>query len=526
VARVSIARSAGRLRTVRGWRRGAAAVLAGAASAFSFAPFDAFPLLLLGYAALLLMLDGSAARARPLRSAAATGWAYGFGFFLVGLHWVGYAFLVNAAEHAWLLPFAAMLLPGGLGLFFAAGAMLYAKLTRGGPERIFLFAAIFSLVEWLRGHILTGFPWNLPGYGWSASTAMLQSAAFIGVYGLSVLTLAFGASLALLAPDGDAHRPRAGLRIAGGLGALFLLLWIGGAVRLGFADYDTVPGVRLRLVQASTPQSEKYVPRYVARNWQRLIALSAAPAAIPPTHIIWPEAAPPFVLTRQPDAMAQVAQLTARGRVLLTGDVRIDETGESPRFYNSFDMFGRDGRLIAESDKFHLVPFGEYLPFESELTALGITQIAGGPGGFSEGPGPRTFEVPGAPPVTPLICYEVIFPGAVTGMPRPGWLVNMTDDSWFGPEAGPRQHLLIARVRAIEEGLPIARAANSGISAVIDPYGRVRAHLDLGLRDVLDADLPVALPPTLYSRYGGVIVWLLMIICAGAGMRSYYRRWT
>ena len=275
--------------------------------------------------------------------------------------------------------------------------------------------------------------------------------------------------------------------------------------------------MHLRIVQPDTPQTEKYVQRYRLRNWRRLVDLSASPAQVPPTHIIWPEAAPPFVLARSPEALAEIAQLTGDGRVLMTGEVRIAGEGAGARFYNSFALFGPHGNLLGTSDKFHLVPFGEYLPFESTLRSVGITEIAANTG-FSSGPGPVTFSVPGAPPVGPLICYEVIFPQSVTGDPRPSWLVNMTDDSWFGPNTGPMQHLLIARVRAIEEGLPIARAANSGISAVIDSYGRVRARLDLGLRGVLDNDLPVALPPTPYARFGNIVMLALLLICAGAAL--------
>jgi len=257
------------------------------------------------------------------------------------------------------------------------------------------------------------------------------------------------------------------------------------------------------------------------RNWKRLIDLSIAPAAQPPTIIVWPEAAPPFPLQRVPAALSDIAKITAGHTVLMTGTVRIDDSGGQPKFYNSFDMFA-GSRLIASSDKFHLVPFGEYLPFERALRGFGITEVAANTG-FSSGPGPRTFSVPGAPPVTPLICYEIIFPQAVTGTPRPSWLVNMTDDSWFGPNAGPKQHLLIARVRAIEEGLPIARAANSGISVMIDGYGRVISKLDLGLRGFVDTVLPVALPVTPFAGYGNFILLTLVIVCAGLAVWPHPR---
>jgi len=314
----------------------------------------------------------------------------------------------------------------------------------------------------------------------------------------------YGASFAALLRGNDARARW----LPGVMTVFFVALWANGEARLLTASDDSVPDVHLRIVQPATPQPEKYDQRLVVRNWRRLVDLSQAPASVTPSVIIWPEAAPPFVLARTPQAIADIGQITGDSRLLLTGQVRIAEEGARTRFYNSFAIFGPHGKLLGTSDKFHLVPFGEYLPFEDTLRSIGITEIAANTG-FSSGPGPQTFSVPGVPPVGPLICYEVIFPQAVTGDPRPSWLVNMTDDSWFGPNTGPMQHLLIARVRAIEEGLPIVRAANTGISAIIDPYGRVRAQLDLGLRGVLDGNLPVALPLTPFARYGNPILLTL-----------------
>lgn len=501
------------LQSVRGFARIAIAAGFGATGALAFEPFRLFPLLLLGYGALVLLLDGAHAGPRRVRDAALTGWGFGFGFFLVGHYWIGYAFLVDAEMFAWLMPFAMVLLPAGLALFFAGAAALCMPAWRPGMQRVFLFAVAFTIAEWLRGHILTGFPWNLPGYGWTASSAVLQSTSVFGIYGLSLLTLLFGASLALSTEK--VHRRRA-MVLPGAMAILYLALWIGGEVRLLAATDATVPGVRLRIVQPSTPQPEKYAPENRVRNWRRLIDLSSMPAAQPPTHIVWPEAAPP-VLLDGPDVQADIAALTGESRVLMTGQVRIADESGRRNSYNSFAIFGARGQLIGTYDKFHLVPFGEYVPFGPLLRTLGITEIAASTG-FSSGPGPRTMTVPGAPAVGPLICYEIIFPGDVTAEPRPAWLVNLTDDSWFGPDTGPMQHLLIARVRAIEEGLPVVRAANSGISAVIDSHGRVRARLDLGLRDALDADLPVALAPTIFVRYGNVILVTLLLICAAAAL--------
>jgi apolipoprotein N-acyltransferase len=507
-------RTALSLQRVRGFKRLGISAGLGAAGALGFEPFRAFPLLLLSYAGLVLLLDGAAASPHRLRRGFGIGWAYGFGLFLVGLHWIGYAFLVDADAHAWELPFVAILMPGGLGLFFAAGACICMLRWRPGVPRIFQFALVFALIEWVRGHALTGFPWNLPAYTWGALLGVLQSTSVFGAYGLSLLTLLFGASLAALPKMKDVQARW----LPAAITVFFIALWANGELRLFTATSETVPGVHLRIVQPDTPQTEKYLARYLLRNWQRLIDLSESRAAVAPTIIIWPEAAPPFQpLARFPEAMADIAKLTAESRLLMTGEVRVDGDGPRARYYNSFAMFGPHGKLLATSDKFHLVPFGEYLPFEDTLRSIGLTEIAANTG-FSSGRGPETFSVPGAPPVGPLICYEVIFPQAVTGDPRPSWLVNMTDDSWFGPNAGPMQHLLIARVRAIEEGLPIVRAANSGISAVIDPYGRVPALLDLGLRGIIDHDLPVALPPTPFARYGNFIMLALFLICAGAAL--------
>lgn len=496
------------LTQVRGYRRLAIAAGLGAAGALAFDPFRAFPLLLLAYAALVLMLDGASASERRFREAALTGWAFGFGFFLVGHYWVGYAFLVDAEEHAWQMPFAVVFLAAGLALFFAGASSLCMVAWRPGAQRVFLFAVAFTIAEWLRGHIFTGFPWNLPGYGWGASTAILQSAAVFSVYGLSLLTLLFGASLALLTGRSKS--------IPAVLALLFVILWAAGELRLAAATNATVPNVRVRIVQPATPQPEKYAPENRERNWRRLIDLSSQPAARQPTHIVWPEAAPPFLLEGNPEALADIAALIGDTRVLMTGQVRVADEGGRRNSYNSFAIFGSRG-LVGTYDKFHLVPFGEYVPGGQLLRTFGITEIAASTG-FSSGPGPRTIDVPGAPPVGPLICYEIIFPGHVTAEPRPGWLVNLTDDSWFGPNTGPMQHLLIARVRAIEEGLPIVRAANSGISAVVDGYGRVRESLALGLRDAVDADLPVALEPTPYVRYRNVTLLTLLLVCAAAAL--------
>lgn len=499
------------LRALAGWRAMLAAIAAGAFFALGFAPFGAFPAMLLGLAALVILLDGCAARPKPIRGAAAIGWGFGFGQFVVGMHWIFYPFLVDPAQHAWQIPFVALLFPGGLALFLALGCAVALYFWRPGPSRIFVLTVCYAVAEWLRGHVLTGLPWNLPAYGWGASLAVLQSTALFGAYGLSLVTVLFGAALAEL--FGRPRRLATPVAMAG----LFLALWLGGEIRLAVSPTVLLADVRLRLVQPNIPQDRKYVRGLAARNWRTLIDLSRRKSDAAPTVIVWPEAAPPVLLQRAPEALDQIAVLTGgTGRVLLTGNQRLDtDTAGHRRFYNSLYVFGSGGRLLATYDKFHLVPFGEYLPLEPLLTSLGITKLVGFPGSFTAGDGPHTVKIPGAPDASPLICYEILFPGAVIGESRPGWLANVTDDSWFGPWAGPRQHLLAARVRAIEEGLPVARAANTGISAVIDPNGRIVAALDLGRAGVVDASLPQALAPTFYARFGDFGFGVLLMLCAG-----------
>jgi apolipoprotein N-acyltransferase len=489
------------LRGVTGWRRLLIAFGFGALSATAFAPVGFFPGMLLGYGALVLLLDGADQGPRRLCRAAAIGWAFFFGQFLLGLHWIVYPFMVDPDNHLWQMPFA-VFLPAGLGLFGVLAAVTAMVFWQKGPARLFTFAVCLSGSEWLRGHVLTGFPWNLSAYGWDASLAVLQSASLIGAYGLSFLTILFGASLAECASK--RWRAPAALLL------VFAVLWGFGAWRLAAAPTANVPGVSLRLVQPNIPQSEKYAPKLLLRNWQRLIDLSLRPGR--PTHIVWPEAATGFPVARSAGALDQIALFTARGQTVITGSDRILRESGRIVAYNSLYLFGPGGALPLVYDKFHLVPFGEYVPFARFLNRIGISQLTVGEG-FSSGDHPHLLAVPGAPPMSPLICYEVIFPHAVTdrAQSRPGWLVNITDDAWFGPWAGPRQHLLIARVRAIEEGLPIARAANTGISAVIDGNGRVRSQLALNRMGVVDAGLPAGLAPTLYTQVGDFALLVLMV---------------
>jgi apolipoprotein N-acyltransferase len=510
---------AGHVQMLRGRRRLLLSLAAGALSALSFAPLHLWVFWFVSMPLLAWALDS--ARAGRTLEAFAVGWAFGFGQFLVGMHWIGYPFVVDTDRHAWMLPFVVPLFPAGLAIFWGLAALSARLFPMAGPGRILWLAVLISLMEWLRGHVLTGLPWNLPGYIWTGSDAMVQSVAIYGVYGLSLITVAAALAPAVLL-HADGSRLVRGRALALGGAIMIAALIAFGFWRIPEQQVPAVDGVRLRLVQPNVPQHEKWNPDLTIRNWERLVRLTAEPGLVAQSIVVWPEAAPPFMMLSTEGALEATAAMLPDGAVLLTGTQRV-ERGEPNRYFNSMVAIDGQGRVQATYDKSHLVPFGEYLPLFQLLQPLGITQLTGMHGGFSQGGGVRTLRVQGVPDFGVLICYEIIFPAAVVQRDaRPQWLVNMTDDSWFGPWAGPFQHLDIARVRAVEEGLPVARAANTGVSAVIDPYGRITASLGLGAAGVVDAPLPGAIEPTLYAFAGDAIFFLLLIVFASVA--AVFRR--
>jgi apolipoprotein N-acyltransferase len=387
-------------------------------------------------------------------------------------------------------------------------------------------AVAIGLAEFARGHVLTGLPWNLVGYGLLGTLPLMQLAALFGVYALSLLAvLLFTSPFAIFAPRDSG--------LGGGRGtaalAVFLVLLLGlgyvwGERRLAAADVAGT-GIRLRIVQANIDQANKWAPENSAEIFTDYLDLTKSGATgLDGTHVvIWPETAVPFPLADSPDALLAIGAVLPDGTSLVVGSGRIvedagaeAETG-APRIYNSVLVVDDQGRVIGSYDKIHLVPFGEYLPFQDLLESLGIMQLTGVRGGFSVGEGPRLLAIPRAPPASPLICYEIIFPDEVTEKAaRPGWLLNVTNDAWFGSSAGPYQHFHQAQVRAIEQGLPVARAANTGISAVIDPYGRILAEIGLGEKGVIDADLPKVGPQTPFVQFG-IVLEIMVLALAIAG---------
>jgi apolipoprotein N-acyltransferase len=553
-ADVSIKALAERLRGLRGWRRRIAAFAAGAVSVLAMAPFFVWPVLWLTFPVLVWLIDGALSprrRAstpagelescvdprlrgddasrwyqRPQIAAAAVGWWFGFGYFLAGLFWVGEAFLVEAEVFAVLLPLAVTLLPGGLALFYAAAAGIAARLWRAGPSRVLVLALTLSAMEWARGHVFTGLPWNVLGYALTYPLPLMQSAAVFGIYGLTliaVLVFALPPVLWVEAPAGTVGWRTKIAALVVALAPLAVAAFLG-QVRLALAPQATVPGVKIRIVQPSVPQREKWRPENQQRIFLDHMALSAANATgevdnlAGITAVIWPEAAMPFLPLDYPDVRAAIGRLLPPTTHLITGALRAEPAPPgSPRprrVFNSLIVFGQGGSLTTLYDKIHLVPFGEYLPLQRQLEVIGLEQLTRLRGGFAIGVVPRPLlRVPGLPAAAPLICYEAIFPREIVqGPERPALMLNLTNDGWFGNTTGPRQHLHQARVRAVEEGLPLMRAANNGISVGLDGHGRILARLGLDARGVIDVALPTALAPPPYARLGDTIFLMLWLI--------------
>jgi apolipoprotein N-acyltransferase len=572
---VTFARIADPIIAAKGYTRALIAFLAGAASTLGLAPVNLWPALFVTFPVLVWLIDGATAadwskpaatpsaddplparsraaiedikknlgiatmpprRSRLARSwrhiapAAGIGWWFGFGYFIAGLYWLGFALLVDAASYAWFLPFAIIGVPAGLAIFTSFGVVLARLVWTRGALRVLALAAGLTAAEWLRGHVLTGFPWDTYGYALTGSLWLAQASALGGIWMLTLIAVTAFASPAVLA---DQH---ASLRARGWLPASAAVVLAGfalfGASRLAAMPTRFVDGVELRLMQPNLPEDE--TSNYSAREevMRRYIALSRRPSAQHPngmadvTHLVWPESAFPFFLAYEGKALADIVDLLPPRAILITGAVRAsrpDPDGHIRHAYNSIYVLDHDVSVRGLYDKVHLVPFGEYLPFQDFMESLGLLQLTKIRGGYLAGEQHKTLAIPGAPSALPLVCYEIIFPeeaGAYVG-DRPAWIINVTNDGWFGLSSGPYQHFQQARVRAIELGLPLVRAANSGISAVVDPLGRIIASLPLGVEGVLDAQLPQAAPATMYTRIGDSPMYAALAVILAC---SYFAR--
>jgi apolipoprotein N-acyltransferase len=472
------------------------AVLGGLAS-LAMPPIQAWILLPFAFSSFLIVLEYT----KTPKTAFWLGWVFGFTYYLGGLYWMGNGPLTVGM---WLAaPFAAVGVPLGLAFFPAMSSYLTFQFATP-LSRAFAFTAFFCIFEWLRGHILTGLPWNLLGYTWD--TSLLQVTSIIGIYGLSALTT-LGACIFATRHKGWIASVVLGL----------IALWFWGDFRVtqsqGLVETNH-PEMNLRIVQASIPQHTKWLVEHFQENLNRYMALSHLPAEKPLAAVIWPESSVTTFVEESSPLANILGEAAPPGGLLLFGAPR--EVGGNLR--TSMLGLNDQGKLVGSYDKSHLVPFGEYMPFRSILT---IKKLTYGERDYTPGPGIRTVSLPGLPLVSPLICYEAIFPHAVIdGQNRPYWMLNLTNDAWYGHSSGPYQHLQIVRVRAIEEGLPLVRSANNGISAVINSFGQILYRLELDEIGFIDFTLPKRLNyATLYQRwgdllFGGILVVLLALAVA------------
>ena len=479
--------------------------LAGAIGALGFAPLDLWPLTLAGFAALLWLIEG----APRLRSALARGWWFGLGQFTFGLNWIATAFTYQAAMPAWLGWVAVVLLSLYLAIFPAAAAGLAWRWARHDRRALILaFAAAWTVTEWLRAGLFTGFAWNPVGVT-LLPTGLAGTARWIGTYGLSGLVALVAGALFLLA--------RANTRLWGG--AMLLAIGAGGVLAWVTAADPPARDVALRVVQPNINQSDKWDPAFAEESFRRHARPSGGARPDRPRLLLWPEAATPEFLSVEPRARLRIARLLGPHDLMMLGGVELmwGPNGRPTAAYNSLYVLDPAGRLRGRYDKAHLVPYGEYLPMRPLLSALGISRLAPGDLDFLAGPGPRTLDLPGFGRAGVQVCYEIIFSGQVVDSEnRPDFIFNPSNDAWFG-SWGPPQHLAQARLRAIEEGLPVIRATPTGISAIVDANGHLLGELRPGVAGMIDSLLPGAAPPTLFARLGNILPLLFaLLLAAGA----------
>lgn len=482
------------------WLKLALAVLIGAIAAFGLAPFGAWWATL----AALAMVPWMMAPLTRARQAFGLGWALGLGYFAHALLWIIEPFFVDPERHAWMAPFALVFLAGGLALFWGAAFWTAHRYAHTLTTRVWLLIGTFSFFEFARAYVFTGFPWAALAQIWVDEDAALLL-AWVGPHGLALVTMAASLSAGLLVVGPRQARALWNLTPAAGLAAA---VWCAQAA----APQVTQTGHIVRLIQPNAPQHQKWDPAHMPTFFERQIEFTAAPAAPGqprPDLIVWPETSVPVWLNNAEPALIRIAT-AADGAALALGIRRF----EGARIYNSMVYLDEKGQAQGVYDKHHLVPFGEYVPFGDLMARFGIHGFATNSGqGFSSGPGPKVLSMGALGNALPLICYEAVFPNDINASTeRPDFLLQVTNDAWFGARSGPYQHLAQARMRAIEQGVPLMRAANTGVSAMIDPLGRITDSLPLGQAGFVDAGLAAPLPSTLYSRTSDWLAFAAVIL--------------
>ncbi|GBF59189.1 apolipoprotein N-acyltransferase [Candidatus Phycosocius bacilliformis] len=499
------------------WLSGLISTGLGALAVLGHAPFHIWPAFAFALCGLILLLDGAFLSARPKRSAFWRAWAWGFGYFLAGMFWVGNAFLVDAEKFATLMPFAVAALPAGLALFWGLAGLVAARFWSSGLSRLIVFATCVAAVEYARGHVFTGLPWNLPAYIWKPGGAISQVAALIGPYGLTLISL-FVLSLPLILISTATVRAQAAY---GGVGLVLILACFGyGALKLqaeGPVSAQTGTGPVIAAGQAGFSQKEVWDPANTTRVVTTYLDLLETPDAEKADILVWPEGAFPFLLLEEP-VVLEAIQGRLGDRTLALGSIRRDLLAGQARYNNSILVFDvEDGGLTTRAvyDKYHLVPFGEYLPFRTIFEKFGIASLVAYDGEMTPGVGPGTLAVPKAPLADPRVCYEIVFPHFnPKATDQAAWILNVSVDAWYGDLLGPDQHYAQARYRAIETGMPVVRAASGGWSAIVDRLGRPVAEHRTGA-GYATARLPAFKGSSPYARIGD---WAFLILCVGFGV--------
>lgn len=463
----------------------------GAISAFAFAPFHHQFLAVIGFSGFFYHLSWLS----DIKTAFWRGWLFGVGFNIVSLYWIGNSFTTVGLWY--LAPLGSLCLPLLLAFFPAVVAALTVKVSTSRTGRFFAFCLFWSLSEWARGWLFTGFPWTLVGYIWDLPA--LQLTAYVGIYGLSAVTIFLITSIGLQ------RLPFIGLSAV-----IFACMWIGGNYRLSHYSREET-GINMRLVQASIPQKEKWLLEHFEDNLKKWVALSNLESERPLKAIIWSESSIPTFVADYPAIRQMLTDAVPPNGYLIFGAPRKTTEDEKTLYFTSTLALNEHGDIVAISDKSHLVPFGEYIPFKN---ALKFSKLTAGSENYSPGKGLQSMQLQGIPLFGPLICYEAIFSGEVIAPgTRPEWLLNQTNDAWYGESSGPYQHLEIVRIRAIEEGIPLIRCANNGISAVIDPMGQILNRLNLNDVGFIDFDLPKPLAiPTFFAKYQNLGFWIIILI--------------
>lgn len=491
------------------FRQYALLFLLGGSAALALPPFSFWPALIPAFTVLIWLTNNSTSWQKSFFC----GWWFGFGHFIAGLYWITLALLTDVNQYGWLIPFAVLSISAALACYAGLAALAtHLMPIQGESRKVILFAISWVITEILRTHLFTGFPWNLTGYSWARSTEIMQLASFTGIEGLSFISILIGGiATTLIRKDFTTGTMTINSWKPVILTGLFLaLIWTGGYLRLPSAASYPTTDVTLRIIQPNISQDHKWQPELRFNTLKRHMDLSNTAATRKPAQfLIWPEAAVPYTLFPHSDLVSMLKELVPPNGFLLTGALRETEENEPYHLWNSLFAIDSTGNIVASYDKVHLVPFGEYIPLRYFLP---INKLTYGTTDFSTGTEATTLSASlRTPSFGALICYEAIFPeGIVNPKNRPSWLINITNDAWFGMSSGPYQHFQMVRMRSIEQGLPLVRAANTGISAIIDAYGRITASLPLGKEAILEGNLPAPLPPTPYSRFGNYIIFLLI----------------